>query len=180
MTHWERREFWKNLDWTRTDQEIAEQEGFCEPYVRTMRKRHKKCPVRTPRVWDGVDWTQKNSVIASLVGHSESYVSQMRSKLGALASAYHPAPIHKKYLSLDWTKSDSELAREMGVSRERIGQRRDQLAPEGLKSPKRNIKPKSTLRSRIAKLEEENRRMKSWLEEMSKDRESLAITDSGE
>jgi hypothetical protein len=128
-------EFWKSVDWNKTNLELtAEHQINTQTICKYRRLVGHKSPPKSIREhkWDGVDWTQSNSQIAKMNGYTVAGVAQARAFLkkqphNRRASA-HLKVSDEQLASADWEwQTDTDLKRLWGISRERVRQLRLEL-----------------------------------------------------
>lgn len=88
-SHGETRGFWRGIDWTRRNVEIARRVGVAPGTVAYWRQRLQRpdptekwakpeMRARTNRRFAGVDWSLPNIAISRLMGCSREYIRQLR------------------------------------------------------------------------------------------------------
>ena len=70
--------WWKNTDWSKTDEEIAIIVGISPQAVAQRRRGCMIQPIQKRSKWDGVDWSKSNRQIANERGVSLSCCSEYR------------------------------------------------------------------------------------------------------
>ena len=128
---------WSNVNWHRSNTQIAKILGCSPtavPYQRkrlspeTIGKYTRGCPRYN---WDKIDWTQTNREIANLIGTGRSYVNVKRRTYAPKSLKKAPRKL-EGYVwdNIDWAKSNMQIAAKVGVSPSAVSYQRKRLAPD--------------------------------------------------
>ena len=97
MTHAQTRAFWRSINWSLRDIEIASDLNRSVTIIGHWRRKLGMPPSPTPHKWRNVpssahvtwDWSQNNSALARAHNFSRQYVLQLRQKLHMPKSHFH-------------------------------------------------------------------------------------------
>lgn len=155
------------LDWTKSNTELAEQQGVDPSTICRLRKKRgilPACPHNRVTVnWRAQPWeTQNDAALAAALGCSRSCVAAKRKEY----ARHLQRPRHSSFCweGQDWTQHDNQIAKARGLTRGAVSSARARHS-KGVKASRKPGK-RQIEQAQAAIYEEERKTLHQWLDKL--------------
>lgn len=139
-----------NIDWSKTNSEIAEQIGVSLSTVQRYRRKMAKdtikmaedtikkaqknrADIKNVDFFNNVDWNKTDSAIAQQIGVSRNTVSKYRKKFAQGTLKKRVCLKEVNFDNIDWNKTNDEIAEQIGASLATVQRCRKNMAKDTMR-----------------------------------------------